>query len=904
MKTNEQLLQKVEDLRRRLEETRERLRDLQQQQEKLGGSEQEKLSVLNSLPEAISILDKEMKVIWSNKSALECAGLPLEQVIGHHCYRIWCHGDEPCADCPALKTIRTGQQGEGEMTTPDGRVWSHRSHPIRDAHGNISGIILTTFEITARKRMEDALRESEMDHRTLAENLPGMVYRVFIRENNRMQFYNDMLQSTTGYATEELSAGKVCSIDPLILEEDRNTVLATVEQAILKDYPFEVEYRLRKKNGEIRHLLERGRPIYGQDGNALYIDGVILDITENKVAAEELRKADVEKGVILNAMEEAMALLGKNLKLTWANRVCAERIGLPSQELAGRYCYEIWANRRGPCVGCPTLKAIETGRMEQAEIGTSDGKTWFHRSYPLQDANGRVESIVSTALDITDRKRAEEALLFKEKIIRHSSSVIATCDLEGKMTYGNPSFLRKWGFDNPGEFLGRPFWKFWLVEDRLDEIMRVLRDDGVWFGEIKAIRKDGSLFDVRVSAATVFDSAGNPVALTSTSIDITKNKQMEEQLRRSHEELERRVQERTAELSESNQNLQKTSEVLEKLFSGIHFMLAYIDADFNFLRVNRALAEDDGRNAEFFVGKNLFDLFPNADRKDFVKVLETGEPNFGCEKLFIHPEHPERGVTYWDWYLQPVKEPSGKVTGIVLSFVNVTERKHAVEALRESEKRLRFLSSQLITVQEQERKRIARELHDGLGSVLSGMKYKVEAILHQKDIKKKEAQQQLESVIPMIQESVEEVRRIQTDLRPATLDSLGVLAAIKGDCRRFHTIYPSLSIRLEIEIQEDDIPDWLKIVIYRIFREAVNNVGKHSKADLVHLSLRKGSGKIELAVQDNGRGFNVKEALSAERSKRGLGLTSMGERAELSGGVFDIESVEGTGTLIRTSWSL
>ncbi len=154
----------------------------------------------------------------------------------------------------------------------------------------------------------------------------------------------------------------------------------------------------------------------------------------------------------------------------------------------------------------------------------------------------------------------------------------------------------------------------------------------------------------------------------------------------------------------------------------------------------------------------------------------------------------------------------------------------------------------------------------------------------------------------MIQECVEEVRRIQTDLRPVILDSLGVLAAIRGDCRRFQTIYPSISIQQEVEIQEDEVPACLKIVIYRIFQEALTNVGKHSNADLVHFSLRKREGKIELVIQDNGRGFNLKEALSRESSRRGLGLTSMRERAELSGGSFAIESIEGKGTTIRVSW--
>jgi len=123
-------------------------------------------------------------------------------------------------------------------------------------------------------------------------------------------------------------------------------------------------------------------------------------------------------------------------------------------------------------------------------------------------------------------------------------------------------------------------------------------------------------------------------------------------------------------------------------------------------------------------------------------------------------------------------------------------------------------------------------------------------------------------------------------------------------CRRFQTIYSAIRIEQEIEIEEGDIPNALKIVIYRITQEAMNNIAKHSKADLIRLSLQKFDDRIELIFQDNGRGFDVEKALSSESVRRGLGLTSMRERVELSGGSLDIKSVEGKGTIILASWPL
>jgi len=151
---------------------------------------------------------------------------------------------------------------------------------------------------------------------------------------------------------------------------------------------------------------------------------------------------------------------------------------------------------------------------------------------------------------------------------------------------------------------------------------------------------------------------------------------------------------------------------------------------------------------------------------------------------------------------------------------------------------------------------------------------------------------------------VEDVRRIQRNLRPSVLDDLGILATISWFCREFQTTYEWISVERQIDIQEKDVPDSLKIVIFRILQEALNNIAKHSKATLVRLSLRKVSGNIEFMVQDNGQGFDLPSTLSNNRSDRGLGLDGMRERVTLSGGNFLVESQSGSGTRIKTTWKL
>jgi PAS domain S-box-containing protein len=237
------------------------------------------------------------------------------------------------------------------------------------------------------------------------------------------------------------------------------------------------------------------------------------------------------------------------------------------------------------------------------------------------------------------------------------------------------------------------------------------------------------------------------------------------------------------------------------------------------------------------------------------------------------------------------------------SFLDITERKKNEEALRKSEEQLRFLSTQLMTAQENERKRIAQELHDDLGQILSAIKFGVEDVLHQLGQRADApGAKTLKALIPVVQNGVEEVRRICMDLHPSILDDLGILATISWFCREFQTIYSGVRIEKDIGVEEHEVPDLLKIVIYRVMQEALNNIAKHSEADLVHLSLRKQESGIVLTINDNGRGFEPEVARKAEPAKRGLGLTSMKERVDYSGGSFSVESLPRSGTLIRASW--
>ena len=224
--------------------------------------------------------------------------------------------------------------------------------------------------------------------------------------------------------------------------------------------------------------------------------------------------------------------------------------------------------------------------------------------------------------------------------------------------------------------------------------------------------------------------------------------------------------------------------------------------------------------------------------------------------------------------------------------------------LGKANEELRQIPSRLISAQEEERKRLASELHDSIGQTLAALKLWVEMTLRLRDEGNSSAAfDRLEQFVPILQRSIEETRHICMGLRPPMLDNMGLLATLEWLCRECMRLYPNRHIELEAGIAEEKIPENLKASIFRVAQEALNNIAKHSNADWVDLSLLKDGNGIELVISDDGVGMNLGQIVQTSATGS-LGLTSMRERAELTGGSFSIESTPGQGTTIRASWPI
>ncbi|MBE0623764.1 MAG: sensor histidine kinase [Burkholderiales bacterium] len=225
------------------------------------------------------------------------------------------------------------------------------------------------------------------------------------------------------------------------------------------------------------------------------------------------------------------------------------------------------------------------------------------------------------------------------------------------------------------------------------------------------------------------------------------------------------------------------------------------------------------------------------------------------------------------------------------------------EALRVTRAQLQQRSAQQLMIQENERRRIAMELHDGLGQTLSLAKLTMQEALESVNIGVLDhARANLERAAAQIKLAMEDLRRIAMNLRPSALDELGIVATLAWYFREFEATCPHIKLDRDIGVSESEVPEVLKITIFRIVQESANNAMKHAGADRIKVSLNNEGDVLELLIEDTGRGFDP-AAVAAERDfEHGLGLRGMQERAELSGASYTMQSAPGQGTSICVRW--
>ena len=522
--------------------------------------------------------------------------------------------------------------------------------------------------------------------------------------------------------------------------------------------------------------------------------------------------------------------------------------------------------------------------------------------------------------EVTERKKAEEELRRQREwlgvTLNSIGDAVIASDTSGRITFLNPVAVTLTGWQSE-EALGQPFTSvFQIINEKTHEpgedlVARVLNEKRVvaLANDTALLTKDGREIPIEDSAAPILDSAGNIIGVVLVFHDVTERRRTQAALLKAHE---RAVW--LARFPDENPN-----------------PVLRASADGTMLYCNPASAEILGWGCE--VGKPLLDPLSLLHRQamaegkeaqqdvelggKFYFVVITPFPREGYANVYgrditerKRAEEALRQRTLELQHLTQTLEQQVRERTEELEVANVELRTEIDECIRadielkKSESNLRHLSMELLNAQEKERKLVAGEIHDSIGSSLSAVKFKVETALTELADRSPQTTTALKSLVPIVQGAIDEARRIQMNLRPSTLDDLGLLATIRWLCRQFESTYSAIGVKQSIKIEEHEVPDSLKTVIFRVLQEGLNNIAKHSMAKAVLLFLRKTGRGVQLVIQDNGQGFDLSKAQSPEGASQGLGLKSMRERTELSGGSFEIESTQGKGTIIRASWPL
>ena len=869
-----------------------------------------------------------------------------------------------------LRAVLAGQRERCEREypchTPTEHLWfvARISRFTRDGS---TYIVVVHENITERKLANEALWESENKYRSLVERAND---GIGIIQNGTVKYANPRLSAMWGYRVEEFVDRK---FSDLVHPDDVTKAIQYYGRRIEgKDAPIGYELRLLHRNGRAIYGEISGGLITYQNRPADLI--IVRDVTHRKQIEKALHQSEEKFRLAFESAVDPIFWADPETGfIARCNRAAEVLLGKGRDSIIGKHHSSLHPPGRADYYRDKFKRHItEKGALnDEAEIVTGSGKIVPVEITASVSMVGETPLVQGIFRDITERKKAEEALRRANEELGHrvanrtAELARANKQLKDEIEQRKDAQVALLRTNRTLGVLSSCNEALIRASDALefmDKVCRIIVDDGgyclAWVGlaeqdEAKTVRpaaqsgfEEGYLTTADISWADTERGRGptgrairtkepcvardiwtdphyapwrneakkrgykGSIALplvengrafgalniyTSDSGAFDKEEvgllsDLAADLAYGIKALRARVDLRVAE-ERITLERQRFFSLLEELPAFIYLQAP----DYTLCFANRYFRKAFGDPK----GKKCYEVLRKRNRPckecPTLRVFETNSPEEW--EWFDHTR--QRTFHVYDY---PFTDVDGSPLVLELG-IDVTDRKRAEDAVIRSEEDLRRLSKKLLSVQEEERSRISRDLHDSIGQALAAVKFGTENAFNQ--IRKGETDeglQTLEAVIPMVQRASEEVRRIHTDLRPSLLDDLGIVATIAWFCREFERLFSRTRIVKRVDIKEENVPEPLKIVIFRVLQEALNNISKYAHADLVTISLNETGGCTELTIQDNGEGFEVAPVFFGKGPKAGIGLTSMKERTQLSGGTFAVESAPGTGTLIRASW--
>jgi PAS domain S-box-containing protein len=751
-------------------------------------------------------------------------------------------------------------------------------------------------DITEHQRAEGALSESDRRYQVLFESAGD---GIFLSRGSHFVDCNQRGLELFGCAREQLIGNTPAAFSPPRQADGSDSREGTLENIRLAlegqalhfawqhcrwdGTPFDAEITLNRVDiGGEAHLI-----------------GLVRDVTEHKRAQQELRRSREELQGVLASIPDYLwsADIDSQGHVTYRyySPVVEKITGRPPEfYLPGP---ERWLSTVHPDDRSRILKGVEafgTGQIppltKEYRIILPDGTVrWVHDSVQVrrQDGSTRIDGVVS---DITERKRAEEQLRILSRAVEQSPATVVITDLQGNIEYVNPKFTQLTGY-TAEEALGQNprILKSGLVSvATYEDLWKTVLSGGEWHGEFANKKKNGEIYWESASIVPIRDSGGVITHFLAVKEDITERKGAEEALRESEQRYKDFI-------SNSHEGVWRVGleqpipidlpeeESLEKLLQYGYVAECNLVCARNF----------SYSTTEELVGMHLRELISSSDQgrlESFRSAVREGwrprtveyrgPDKAGSPTHFLRTEVPivENGMLVHIW-------------GITR---DVSELKRVEEERQRSLDQLRALAARLQSVREEARKRVAREIHDQLGQALTAIKIDFSSLVHEWPAGENPPSKRIASILKLVDEAIQAVRRIATELRPGILDDLGLVAALEWAGADFQA-RTGTTCRLDLPQDDIAVDPEQATAIFRIFQETLTNVARHADASEVDVRLAKEDGNLTLEVHDNGKGIPEDKLSSGES----LGILGMRERAMLLGGELTISGLPGNGTTVR-----
>jgi PAS domain S-box-containing protein len=667
--------------------------------------------------------------------------------------------------------------------------------------------------------------------------------------------------------------------------DDRARIDEAVQQAFRDHQPVSHDYRVILPNGKVRIQHSEGTVFTDKSGRVVRMFGTTQDITERKLSEDALRQSEGRFHSIVDEAIVGIVQVDLSGRLLSVNDCYCKMLGYGRGELLQLRMQDVTHPDDLPGNEAQFQALVGGGPNFQIEkrYCCKDGSIiWvINRVNGIRDAGGAVQSVVAVSLEVTERKRAEQALRDSEhryrNLVEGLQSAVYLCDAEGRITLYNAAAAALWGRKPEiGKDLWCGSWRLYhadgspLAHEDCPMSIAIREGRSVRLPEIVVERPDGIRSYVLAHPDPIRDASGALVGAVNMLIDLTERKLAEESLRESEERF-RQVAE----------NIGKVFWLTDPGGNRMHY-------------VSPAYEKIWGHSCDSLYAepKSWMDAIHPGDRERIAKVALTAQGPYDHSYRIIRPDGSIRWIRDHGF---PVHDKWGKFIRVAGFAEDITERKVAEREIQSLGESYQALSHRLLEVHEEERRHLARELHDEVGQTLTAAKLSLKTVAPEVP---PAVASRFDISIQLLDHLLRQVRRLSLDLCPPMLDDLGLVPALRWlvDQQAQRT---ALRITFTANVERLEMESKFRTACFRVAQEALTNAIRHARAAKVAVDLRAEPDRVWLVVDDDGMGFDHGAKHKSAARGASFGLLSMNERISLLGGELVVGSVPGRGTKIR-----